>query len=191
MLSTAPDARILRSRAALQRALIVLSEEEAFDTITVRAIAAKAGVGYATFFRHYADKDALLADVAALLTTDLLQLIQPLFGRGDSLAAARSLVEFVAEHRSLHQALLAGGAGEGVRSWLVPQIMGKLDEARRGRPDTALMRMIRNHSVAACLNLIANWLRQSEPMTTAELADLINRLVLLPAIAVLKTHLEA
>ena len=29
----------------------------------MRAIAARAGVGYATFFRHYADKDALLADV--------------------------------------------------------------------------------------------------------------------------------
>ena len=71
-MSTLSDARILRTRAALRQAMTALAGELPLEAITVRAIAARAGVGYATFFRHYADKDALLGDVADVLTRQFL-----------------------------------------------------------------------------------------------------------------------
>jgi AcrR family transcriptional regulator len=67
-MSTLLDARVVRTRQALRQAMTELAEDRPLEAITVRAIAARAGVGYATFFRHYADKEALLADVADLLT---------------------------------------------------------------------------------------------------------------------------
>ncbi|HWT51264.1 MAG TPA: helix-turn-helix domain-containing protein, partial [Caulobacter sp.] len=60
-----PDRRRLRSRAALTEGLLSLLEETAFDQITVQEIVQRAGVGYATFFRHFADKQALLNSLAA------------------------------------------------------------------------------------------------------------------------------
>jgi len=60
----AADARVVRTRDALRVAMTELASELPLDSITVRAIAARADVGYATFFRHYPDKEALLADVA-------------------------------------------------------------------------------------------------------------------------------
>jgi AcrR family transcriptional regulator len=176
------DARILRTRAALQQALIDLSEEDAFEAITVRAIAARAGVGYATFFRHYPDKEALLSDVAGAMTVDLLQVMKPLFMRGDSLAAARSLCDFVAEHRSIHQALLAGGSGEAIRSWLLPEIMDKINAVRGAAPRPPLAELLLRHSISATLNLLAAWLRQPDPMSPADAAALINDLVLVPTL---------
>ena len=59
------DARQVRSRSALAAALLELLEERPFDQLTIREITARAGTGYATFFRHYPDKEALLHDVAA------------------------------------------------------------------------------------------------------------------------------
>ena len=61
----AGDARQVRSRRALSGALLALLEDKPFDQLTIREISAKAGTGYATFFRHFPDKEALLGDVAS------------------------------------------------------------------------------------------------------------------------------
>ncbi len=181
--SIAPDVRVQRTRASLQQALIALSEAQVFEAITVRAIAAKAGVGYATFFRHYPDKEALLAAVAEGLTVDLLQVMKPLFMRGDSLAAARSLCDFVDAHRSIHVALLASGSGQAIRTWLLPQIIETVNATRQGPRRSTAAEVVLDHSVSATLNLMAAWLRHP-PMTAETAATLINDLVLVPSLAV-------
>ena len=124
------DARIVRTREALRQAMVDLEAESSLDTITVRAIAARAGIGYATFFRHYADKEALLADVADVLTRSFLEQVRPLLRQRDRLGAARSLCAFVEDHLPIHQALIAGGAGETVRAGMLRQTLETVGRAR-------------------------------------------------------------
>src|SRR3546814_17892908 len=64
-LSTAQDARAVRNRSALREALLTLLENLSIDQITIRDIAATAGIGYTTFFRHHPTKEELLDDLAA------------------------------------------------------------------------------------------------------------------------------
>ncbi|MCC6734813.1 MAG: helix-turn-helix transcriptional regulator, partial [Bauldia sp.] len=61
------DERIRRTRAALAEAVLALASERDFAGVTVADITRRAGIGYATFFRHYPGKDELLADVAELM----------------------------------------------------------------------------------------------------------------------------
>ncbi len=56
------DARIARTRASLQDALLQLARERSLDGITVADIADRAGVNRSSFYQHYSDKDLLLAD---------------------------------------------------------------------------------------------------------------------------------
>src|SRR5213078_1050830 len=113
---TLSDARVVRTREALREAMTALAAESPLEAITVRAIAARAGVGYATFFRHYTDKDALLAEVSELLISEFLQ-------QHDRPAAARTLCQYVLDHLAIHKALIAGGAGETVRAEMLRQAM--------------------------------------------------------------------
>src|SRR5436305_623348 len=109
--STSLDARMVRTRAALRDALLVLLEQKPFEQITIREIAAQSGTGYATFFRHYETKGELLNDIAAAEIGGLLALALPvLFVETDSRAAARTLCAYVDERRTLWSALLTGGA---------------------------------------------------------------------------------
>src|SRR3546814_12504157 len=64
-LSTAQDARAVRTRAALREALLTLLENLSIDQIKIRDIAATAGIGSTTFLRHHPTKEALLDDLAA------------------------------------------------------------------------------------------------------------------------------
>ena len=54
------DLRVRRTRKMLQQALIDLTVEKGFNTITVRDITERAMVNRSTFYRHYLDKYDLL-----------------------------------------------------------------------------------------------------------------------------------
>ena len=54
------DPRVRRSVRALGDSLVALMHERAFDEITVQDILDRAGVGRATFYAHYRNKDDVL-----------------------------------------------------------------------------------------------------------------------------------
>src|ERR1700758_1050377 len=61
----ATDPRILRSRQMLMEALVRLLIRKEFDGISVQEIADEATLNRATFYLHYADKNALLQAMTA------------------------------------------------------------------------------------------------------------------------------
>jgi AcrR family transcriptional regulator len=61
----ATDPRILRSRQMLMEALVRLLSRKEFDDISVQEIADEATLNRATFYLHYADKNALLQAMTA------------------------------------------------------------------------------------------------------------------------------
>lgn len=117
--SRSKDLRAVRSGAALREAMLGLLLQKSFDQITVRDICAAAGVHYATFFRHYQTKEALLDDIAKDQIRQLNSLTLAIRDADDYHAGFRALCQYVADHRSLWATLLNGGAGSAMREeWL-------------------------------------------------------------------------
>lgn len=54
------DRRVRRTYQLLSNALIELTLDRGYDSLTIRDITEHADVAYATFFRHFSDKDDLL-----------------------------------------------------------------------------------------------------------------------------------
>jgi AcrR family transcriptional regulator len=59
------EADAARIRDALHRAVLSLAEERGYQAVTIDMIAAHAGVGVSTLYRHFAHKDAILLEPAA------------------------------------------------------------------------------------------------------------------------------
>lgn len=68
--------RVARSRNKLGDALCSLGLERDYTTLSITEITKRAGVGYATFFRHYKSVDELLADAARTTMRELEELLQ-------------------------------------------------------------------------------------------------------------------
>ena len=170
----------MRTRQALRQAMVELADELPQDAITVRAIAARADVGYATFFRHYADKEALLADVADRLTQEFLGRVRPLLEQKDRRGAARSLCAFVQEHVALYRSLIAGGSGDTVRAEMLRVCLHTVAEARPARERGPLDDLVLFHLVSSILNLLAWWLRNLEAADLETMAEIVERLALSP-----------
>lgn len=178
----ARETRATRSRPALCAALLSLLEEKSFEQITVREIAARAGVGYATFFRHYPDKDALLHELASNEISKLLAMTMPILYTIDSRASAQALCAYLWEHRKLWSALLTGGAAATLKAEFVRQAQAKAAE----QPNTRSWLpgdLIVVFSVAATIEILAWWLKQNQPPAVKQMAEALDRLVITPSMA--------
>ena len=176
------DARQLRSRRALTGAMLELLEEKPFDQVTIREISARAGTGYATFFRHYPTKEALLADIAAEEIADLLAMTTPLLYDVNSLESTKALCVNVAEQRKLWAALLTGGAAGTVREEFIRQARELSRNAMAPESwlpsDLAVV-----YGTGGTIDLLAWWLSQDEAeYPPEEIAAILNRLIIAPLV---------
>lgn len=175
------DARQQRSRRALVDAMLALLREKPFEQVTIREIAARAGVGYATFFRHYSAKEALLGDVAAVEIAGMLARTTPLLYAVDSVESTRALCAWVGEHRSLWTTLLIGGASGIVRAEFIRQ--ARLLAHDRPPPESWLPSDLAVvHGTASTIDVLAWWLEQDAEIPSDRIAEILNRLVIAPLV---------
>jgi AcrR family transcriptional regulator len=173
--------RTTRTRTALCEALLSLLQERPFEQVTVREITARADVGYATFFRRYPDKEALLNDIAAGEISKLLAMTLPILITVDSQASAQALCAYLWEHRKLWSALLTGGAAATLKDEFVRQ--AQQNAAERPIPGSWLpgdLRIV--FAVSATVEVLAWWLKQADPPSVKQMAQILDRLVITPSI---------
>ncbi len=65
------DPRVQRTRSAIWDALLALSVEKGFDSVTVAQIARRACINRSTFYAHFPDKQAVVREELARLLRDL------------------------------------------------------------------------------------------------------------------------
>lgn len=179
---TSLDARMQRTRSALCAALLALLEEKPFDQVTVREITRKADVGYATFFRRYPDKEALLNDLAAGEISALIAMTVPILFAADSGTACRTLCACVGERHKLWSALLTGGAAATMREEFIRQAKQVADG--QPNPDTWLpgdLRVV--YATGGVVDVLAWWLQQRPRPPANEMAEILDRLVIAPTLA--------
>ncbi len=173
------DPRVTKTRAALAEAVLALAAEKPFADVTITEIAVRAGVGYASFFRHYKDKDALLSDVADTLVDDLIAIIMPAMQNDDTAAAAVAICRYVDEHRPISRALLAGGAETTIRRHIIERAIAHA-KIWNVPPREVPHELIVTHSVVASLGLLTWWLEQGKDISAEAMGRIVDRLVMSP-----------
>ena len=174
------DARKVKSDAALRAALLALITRQAYDKITVRHIVAEAGVGYATFFRHYPGKDALLDAVAGAEIAAMMALTAPLLSPTDTRATCIAIAEYVGGRRAVWTALLTGGAMGHLREQFT-----RLAQTVRvgGTSDSSIPQDLGViFGVTSTVEILSWWLRQAPDYPTEKVAELLDRLVITPTV---------
>lgn len=181
-LSTATDARAVRTREALRTALLELLEERPLDQVTILDIASTAGIGYTTFFRHHPSKESLLNDIAAEQVRNLIGLSLPMMQGTDIRMAALTLCRYVDEHRALWTTLLTGGAAGAIREEFLRisrQIAASHKQPQAWLPAEVGVVL----AVGGIVELLAFWLRQTNPMPIERVAEILDLIIVAPLIA--------
>ncbi|MDB5726011.1 MAG: TetR/AcrR family transcriptional regulator [Novosphingobium sp.] len=176
------DARMVRTQQSLRNAFLALIERKSLDDISIRDIVAEAGIGYATFFRHYSSKADLLQVVIADEISNLVSLALPALRPGDTFASSLALFEHVDEHRALWSALLTGGATGTIREEFA-KVARALSGTKIGLEAWLPAELGVLYGVSGTVEIIAWWLRQDPPFPIDQIARIHDRLVLTPTVA--------
>jgi AcrR family transcriptional regulator len=175
----APDARVVKTRAALHDALLALVADKPLDQITVRDITAEAGTGYATFFRHYPSKSALLDEIVAEQVGELMTRGMALLDASGSRPAALAMCHYIDQHRKLWTALLTGGAIANVREEFIRQA-GAEAKAHVPPKTTLPGDLSVVFGVVGAVEILAWWIEKGKNVSVEEIAAIIDRLVIAP-----------
>lgn len=172
--SSRSDPRQVRSAQALRNALLTLLERKDFDQITVREICAVAGVHNATFFRHHADKEALLDHVAS---DEIKRLVGFSLPAGPGREGFEAMCAYVNDHRAVWTALLTGGAGGAMREELM-----RVSKSLAADYETMDSWLPHELSIICTTTLIVEtiswWLTQDETAySPKDMAQILDRLV--------------
>ncbi|MDO5627399.1 MAG: TetR/AcrR family transcriptional regulator [Mobilicoccus sp.] len=174
------DQRVTRTHARLTAALVDLSSSRPFETVTVRDLTEHAGVGYATFFRHYPSIEGLLRATVDDLYSELVELLPPLAG-GAPREAGAVVFRHVAEHPEVYRLLLWAPRSYGLLERMTDIATRGLDEAYEPLPDaTVPPDVAAGHFVAAFLGLIDWWLAHDMPYPPEQMGGIYEDLVLRP-----------
>lgn len=173
------DRRVKRTQNLLATALINLTLEQGYEAVTIRDITERADIGYATFFRHYPDKEALLQDVIEVVLVELMALLD---GQAQDAEAQGLLIfRYVQEHSELCRVLLSSRSSSALQLQIRMAGVRSALAQNQPRPESLIPAEIAaNHLVAASIALIQWWLEHAMPYPAERMAAIYRELIVMP-----------
>ena len=176
------DRRVKRTQKALAQALISLTLEKGYEAITIRDITDRAEIGYATFFRHYHDKDALLKDVLDVVLDELTDLLQAPVKDADHRTIGTLIFRYVQAHNEVVLVLLSS---RGSSTLLRRIIEAGTQSVFRQNASLAECRVpteiAAHHLITSTISLIQWWIEHEMPYSPEQMGSIYQTLIARPA----------
>ncbi len=179
------DRRVKRTQNALTQALISLTLEKGYEAVTIRDITERADIGYATFFRHYPDKDALLQDVLDVILEEMIQLLRPSMSDDDPEQLGTLIFRYVKEHSEVCRVLLSSRGKTTLMERIIETATRSALEQRAPSPSSRIpAEIVAYHLVASAISLIQWWLDHNMPYSTDRMGSIYADLIVRPTNAI-------
>ncbi|WP_159983730.1 MULTISPECIES: TetR/AcrR family transcriptional regulator [unclassified Novosphingobium] len=153
----------------------------ALDKITLRDIAAEAGVSYPTLFNQYDNKEDLFQDIAR---KEIRELLTKGFQKGLGTTEWRpgeGICGYINERRTLWRTLLTAGASEAMRSEFI-RIGRDMATGRSSLGHGFPIDVVSGVIASGIFEIISWWLGQDADHTTELTAEMLETLVIEPAL---------
>jgi len=175
-----PNRQVMRTRAWILEATILLMDEKPYNKITVSDITEKAGIARQTFYRNYRDKDEIVLEyMMNSFTTELLT-IETNSGKKkrDEIVLRFNLEYLRTQHGNLVKLLSSVEIENLVLSkfneWLVSladQYKGKLAQGA-----FFVYRYKVYYQISGMMRVLLDWYKNNMPIQVGELEKLLNYL---------------
>jgi len=169
------DPRVLRSKRALGDALVELLHERSFDEITVQDILDRAGVGRATFYAHYRNKQDVLHSGVEHLFVFLDGVLDRPSSAGPRLVPVTEFLEHIREADVFIASIRASGRFEELSDLIVAFVADMISRriAPSERVIATMSPALLSRMLAAAFMEMFRWWMEQPARETPERMDAI------------------
>jgi AcrR family transcriptional regulator len=176
------DRRVLKTRQALQKALISLMIEKGYESLTVQDVLDRANVGRSTFYAHFYDLDDLLESEFEVLQAEFEQHIASHGSAMSIWELSRLVFQHAQAYKALYKAVVGKEAGQFIqahlRRYLTEQIRIRLKTDYADRLDELLtLDILEHYLVNNFMGLLTYWLDKDLSHSAEQMAELYEELV--------------
>ena len=184
---TKTDRRVRRTHELLQKSLIGLIGERAYDEITIQDIVDRANVARTTFYVHYSSKDDLFLSCHEVIVGEFQSGTfhsHPL--SQEELLSLETPIGLIWAYRHLEEArsrlypIFQGKDGplilRRIRDWSAQEIEANLRVAFTESDSTISFDLLAIYLAGAQIALVQWWLEKRQPHTVENLAYMFHRL---------------
>ena len=182
---TRTNRRAQRTREDLQKTLIELMGEKAYDAITIQDIADRANIGRTTFYLHFNTKDELFfscheAMVSKFPIAPLHPLTREELLSSEAPEGLKSAYQHLEDSRGMLYAIFQGKDSllimRRIRDWNAQEIEANLRSVFAEADSTIPLDVLANYLAGAQIALLHWWLEKRQPHKLANLAQTFHRL---------------
>ncbi|MDQ2888791.1 MAG: TetR/AcrR family transcriptional regulator [Chloroflexota bacterium] len=182
------DRRVKRTQNLLAKALVALTLEKGYEAITIRDITQRADVGYATFFRHYHDKDALLEDVLDVVIDELMHVFFMASSGENPLPDGPLLFRYVQQHSEVVRVLLSSwGVSSLTRRIIETTTQDVLAQHMLPEDGAVPVEVAAYHIITASIALVQWWLEHNMPYPPERMGEIYSALIMRPTLGMSKS----
>ena len=161
----------------------MLVSEHGYDAVTVRGLTERAGVGYATFFRHFSSKEALLErlleDTLASLLTELELPLQL-----EPRETGARVFRHARDHADRYRVLLRTAEVTGLPERCAQLSLELLSQNFAPKLGSVVpFEVAAHHLVYSFIGLISWYLDAKTPPTPERMGEILEQLILEPTYA--------
>lgn len=179
-----PDRRVVRTRAAIDRAFRSLLARMPYDKITVSAVAREAGINRKTFYLHYLSIDELLAHIIQVAVMDAAKAANFEAGQSHSIEDVRDLTRTIIVEL-LQSPLIRENVTDGVPLRRVLELAREplvklMTERRRaaGLSEVPHLPYYLSCYMSCVISAYETWIERGEaPETVDDLCDIVTELL--------------
>lgn len=173
------DTRVRFTKMVLQQALLKLLKKKNIDKITIKELCQEANINRGTFYLHYATPNDLLMEIEQQFIDDNMACFTPYFHEGYETSHLAGLFTGILKNKELCRIIMGRNGNprflkriqEMVRDSIVDAWCREFPMYRRDDLD-----YVYGFIFAGSMHLILNWIEEDHGLTTAELANRLDRL---------------
>ncbi len=169
------DPRVRKTRRGLRDALLRLIVRNGYDAITIRDIAEEADMARVTFYRHYLNKEELLADCLDKLYEELGERTPPitLERLQSGYSPVRNYFEHLEEQKELYRILFTSRRAHIAHNQMRHHLAQRVQEILARHESRAVPSEIMAYYVAGALMGLGRWwLEHDVPYSAHHMADM-------------------
>jgi AcrR family transcriptional regulator len=184
------DRRILRTKEAIQNALIGLIEEKGFEALTVAEITTRANINRGTFYLHYQDKYDLVEKTVAEIIRDFKEIvlqadpfkISDFYDSVEPLPVIIAFFEYLKDHAPLLHAVLGIKGNISIQAQMKKAIESNIFNVGffadiKVKNFLVPSEYLISYVSSAHLGVIQTWLEKGCLETPKEMASILSRLL--------------